>query len=94
MFTIILMWTYTHSGSQRITSGVLARLLVQRTVNKQLFGIRLHWPRSRMPCLHLRKDVDALLYWLWGVEVPGDWKFQIVLDLFRNSLQRKSAICL
>ncbi len=41
MFAIILMWTYTHSGSQWITSGTLAHSLVWQTLNKQLFGIRL-----------------------------------------------------
>ncbi len=58
-FAIILMWMYIHLGSQRITSGTLARSLVRRTLNKQLFGIHLYSPRSRMPCLRSRTDVDA-----------------------------------
>ncbi len=35
------MWMYILSDSQRMTSGMLAHLLVQRTLNKQLFGICL-----------------------------------------------------
>ncbi len=58
-FAIILMWMYAHSGSQWITSRMLACSLVWRMLNKQLFGIRSHSPRSRMPCSCLRTDVDT-----------------------------------
>ncbi len=45
-----------------MTSVTLARSLVRRTLNKQLFGIRSHSPRSRMPCS--RTEVDAPLHQL------------------------------
>ncbi len=51
----------THSGCQRITSGMLAGSLVWQMLNNQLFGIRSHSPRSRMPCLHSRTDVNTPL---------------------------------
>ncbi len=60
-FAIILMWTNINLGRQRITSGTLARSLVWWMLNKQLFGICSHSPRSRMPCLRSHTDVDAPL---------------------------------
>ncbi len=66
-FSIILMWTYIHSDSQRITSGMLTRSLVQRMLNKQLFGIRWHLPLSHMPCSRARTEVDAPLYWSYNM---------------------------
>ncbi len=60
-FAIIPMWTYIHSGNQQMTSGMLVRLLVRQTLNKQLFGIRSHLPRSHMPCSQSRIDVDTPL---------------------------------
>ncbi len=66
-FAIVLMWTYIHSGSHRMTSGTLARSLVWRTLNKQLFGICSHLPRSRIPCLRPYTDVDAPLKCLVNV---------------------------
>ncbi len=57
-------------------------------LNKQLFGIRWHSPRSCMLCSRLHTDVDAPLY-EWRL-VPTDLdNWSSTVPVFRHTIQRQ-----